>query len=69
MQHFSKVCHSAQKEGHEVVVLEVTVPYLNDAVPTKYKIFCKVQIEAPAGHTCNVELIVDTVSSVSILLE
>ena len=42
---------SAQKEVHEVGVPELAVLYLNDAVSTKYKILCKVQIESPAGHT------------------
>ena len=54
---FSKVCHAAQKAVREVVVLEVTVLYLNDAEPEKDKIIWKVQIEAPAEQTCNVELI------------
>uniref|UniRef100_A0A096M937 CCHC-type domain-containing protein n=1 Tax=Poecilia formosa TaxID=48698 RepID=A0A096M937_POEFO len=62
--HFSRVCRSTQKEVHEVVINEPTVLYMNNAVQDK--ILCTVQVTFN-GQCKNVELIVDTGSSVSII--
>lgn len=66
MGHFSRVCRSAQKEVREVVINEPTVLYMNNAVQDK--ILCTVQVTVN-GRCKEVELIVDTGSSVSIIPE
>lgn len=68
MGHFSKVCRSAKKEVHEVVINELTVLYMTDADAAQDKILCTVQVKAN-GHSHDVELIMDTGSSVSIIPE
>ncbi|XP_026202834.1 uncharacterized protein LOC113153427 [Anabas testudineus] len=62
--HFAKVCRSAKKEVRELQINELTVLYMNDTVQDK--ILCTVHVDAN-GHSHDVELIVDTGSSVSIL--
>ena len=64
MGHFAKVCRSGQREVREVLINELTVLYMNDAVQDK--ILCTVHVDANE-HSHDVELIVDTGSSVSIL--
>lgn len=65
MGHFSKVCRSAQKDVCEIVINELTVLYMTDTVRDE---ICTVHIDAD-GHSHEVELIVDTGSSVSIIPE
>ncbi|KAK6493672.1 hypothetical protein HHUSO_G25 [Huso huso] len=66
--HFAKVCRSANRHVvREIVVLELTVLYMNDAVSYKDKLVCTVQIGVSDTHSYNIDLIVDTGSSVSIL--
>uniref|UniRef100_A0A3B3WSA7 CCHC-type domain-containing protein n=1 Tax=Poecilia mexicana TaxID=48701 RepID=A0A3B3WSA7_9TELE len=64
--HFSRVCRSTRKEVREVVINEPTVLYMNNAVQDK--ILCTVQVTVN-GRCKDVELIVDTGSSVSIIPE
>lgn len=60
------MCRSRRKEVREIVINELTVLYMTDTVQDK--ILCTVQANAN-GHWHDVELIVDTGSSVSIIPE
>lgn len=64
MGHFAKVCRSGQKEVREVLINELTMLYMDNAVQDKIQ--CTVHVDADE-HSHDVELVVDTGSSVSIL--
>ncbi len=65
--HFAKVCHSGQKcEVKEIVIPELTMLFLKDAVPVERKIMCTVELGTSPNRK-PFEMIVDTGSSVSLL--
>lgn len=62
------MCRSAQKEVREVLINKLTVLYMTDSDAVQDKILCTVQVNAN-GHFQDVEVILDTGSSVSIIPE
>ena len=71
MGHFSRVCKSSQKSVNEVTVPELCVLTAENGFTADVtKLMCPVTVTVPdTAQACNVKLLVDTGSGVSILLE